>query len=636
MNLMTLNKIFGAATAALLVYLLSSYVSGVLYELPKPRQLAYGLEIEQPEGEGGAESGGSAEAAADLPTLLASADAGKGESAFKKCAACHKLAEGANAVGPSLHGIINRPVEAIGDFKYSGALGKVAQTWDFETLFAYLENPKAYAPGTSMAFAGIKKPEERADLLVYLNEASGSNAPLPEPVAAVAEAAPAEAEAAPAEEAPAAVAEEAPAETAPAEAVAEAATAEDAAPVADAAPAEQVAAAPVPAEAAAAAPAGPRSFAAAMADPDIARGEVVFNTCSLCHVLQENRNGIGPSLYGVVGRAVATVPFYPYSDELRSVGGVWTPERLDAYLTDPAAFVPGVRMAYPGLPNVEDRAGVIAYIVAQTGEAAPAAVAAATPAEVQAPSAAPAPAPKMAEAAPAPQPAAPAPKVAEPAPAPKAEAPATKVAEAAPAPKVAEAPPAPKAAEPAPAPKAAEPAPAPKVAEAAPAPKAVEPTPAPKAVEVAPPAAPAEEKVAAAAPAPAPEPAPAPAPAASASSLPADFVAAYEAASEKDGEKVFKKCSVCHKLEEGKNAVGPSLWGVVGRPQGSVDGFKYSDAIAGLGGEWNFEELSKYLENPKGYAPGNKMAFAGLKKVEERAAVIKYLNEHDGSPVPLP
>lgn len=99
---------------------------------------------------------------------------------------------------------------------------------------------------------------------------------------------------------------------------------------------------------------------------------------------------------------------------------------------------------------------------------------------------------------------------------------------------------------------------------------------------------------------------------------------------------MFKKCAACHKVAEGQNGVGPSLWGVVGRAKASVAGFKYSDALSGLGGTWDYAALNAYLENPKTYAPGNKMAFAGLRTVKERAQVIRYLNEADGSPVPAP
>jgi cytochrome c len=91
------------------------------------------------------------------------------------------------------------------------------------------------------------------------------------------------------------------------------------------------------------------------------------------------------------------------------------------------------------------------------------------------------------------------------------------------------------------------------------------------------------------------------------------------------GKKVFNKCKVCHSLAPGENKIGPSLAGVIGRPAGSVEGFKYSDAMKNSGITWNEETLDKYLADPKGFIPGNKMAFAGLKKEEDRKNVIAYL-----------
>jgi cytochrome c len=93
------------------------------------------------------------------------------------------------------------------------------------------------------------------------------------------------------------------------------------------------------------------------------------------------------------------------------------------------------------------------------------------------------------------------------------------------------------------------------------------------------------------------------------------------------GEKVFNQCKACHTIEAGKNRVGPSLHGVVGRPAGSVEGFQYSPAMKSSGLTWTPEALDKYLTDPKAAVPGNKMAFAGLKKPEDRANVIAYLSQ---------
>lgn len=95
-----------------------------------------------------------------------------------------------------------------------------------------------------------------------------------------------------------------------------------------------------------------------------------------------------------------------------------------------------------------------------------------------------------------------------------------------------------------------------------------------------------------------------------------------------NGEKIFNKCKTCHTLEAGKNKVGPSLQGVIGRTAGTADKFKYSEAMknAGAGGlVWNEETLDKYLAGPKELVPANKMPFPGLPKPEDRADVIAYI-----------
>ena len=103
---------------------------------------------------------------------------------------------------------------------------------------------------------------------------------------------------------------------------------------------------------------------------------------------------------------------------------------------------------------------------------------------------------------------------------------------------------------------------------------------------------------------------------------------AHAAGDPEAGKKVFNKCKACHYADKKKNKVGPYLLGVVGRPVASVEGFKYSKAMKAKAAElgtWTEENLDKYLENPKKVVPGNRMAFAGLKKPEDRANVIAYL-----------
>lgn len=93
------------------------------------------------------------------------------------------------------------------------------------------------------------------------------------------------------------------------------------------------------------------------------------------------------------------------------------------------------------------------------------------------------------------------------------------------------------------------------------------------------------------------------------------------------GKKVFNKCKACHALEAGKNKIGPSLAGIIGRPAGSAEGFKYSDAMMNSGITWTVENIDAYLANPKGFVPKNKMVFVGLKKEADRQNLIAYLME---------
>ena len=103
------------------------------------------------------------------------------------------------------------------------------------------------------------------------------------------------------------------------------------------------------------------------------------------------------------------------------------------------------------------------------------------------------------------------------------------------------------------------------------------------------------------------------------------------------GEKVFKKCSACHMIAaDGKNKIGPNLWGVIGRTAGVIDDYNYSKAMKAYAKEWTFEEMNSYLIKPQAYIKGTKMAFAGLRKEKDRASVILYMNSKSASPKAIP
>ena len=180
-----MNKILGAMLGTLLIMLALNIVTGSIFapkHLDKP---GYDIVVtEQP----AAGAGGAAVQEEPIEQLLTKATVEKGASVSKKCLACHDFTKGGpNKVGPNLYGIVNRDRATHEGFSYSEAMKKKGGKWTIQELNTYLVSPRAMVPGTSMAFAGITKGQDRADLLAYLNTLADNPAPLPTAPAPAAE-----------------------------------------------------------------------------------------------------------------------------------------------------------------------------------------------------------------------------------------------------------------------------------------------------------------------------------------------------------------------------------------------------------------------------------------------------------------
>jgi cytochrome c len=181
MDSFQLNKLAGAFLGTVFILMSISLISDTLFFSPVPEKPGYIVEAAEPVA---AEAGGGDAAAAIEPIapLLASADAAAGETVFKKCVACHTPESGgANKVGPNLWGIVGRAIGSHAGFGYSAGMKEYASNgaWDYEKLSAFIAAPKATVKGTAMGYAGLKKAEERANLIAYLRTLSDSPAPLP-------------------------------------------------------------------------------------------------------------------------------------------------------------------------------------------------------------------------------------------------------------------------------------------------------------------------------------------------------------------------------------------------------------------------------------------------------------------------
>ena len=213
MDSFELNKLLGGLLGAVFVVFSISLASDAIFASPAPETPGYAIAAAEPE-EGA--SGPAEPEIEPIAVRLASVDIAKGETLFGRCSACHTVESGgANKVGPNLWDIVNRPIASHEGFAYSGAMKEFSEggavVWDYDHLDHFLESPKGLVRGTAMGFAGLKKPEDRADIIAYLHTLSDNPAPLP-PAETEAAQAP-EGDVAPAPDAPAVLPEaDAPAE----------------------------------------------------------------------------------------------------------------------------------------------------------------------------------------------------------------------------------------------------------------------------------------------------------------------------------------------------------------------------------------------------------------------------------------
>ncbi|MGO1162126.1 c-type cytochrome [Brucella pseudogrignonensis] len=189
MNSTRTNKFIMAFLAAVFVVMTTGILSDTLFHAPAPEKP--GFIIEAAEGSAGGGAAAPAKEEVSIAVLMQSADPARGETVFKRCAACHTSEKGgANKVGPHLWDVVNRPAASVDGFGYSAAMkafGAEGNKWDYEHLNKFLTSPKGYIKGTAMGFAGDKKDNERADLIAFLRTLSDNPAPLPAADAAPAE-----------------------------------------------------------------------------------------------------------------------------------------------------------------------------------------------------------------------------------------------------------------------------------------------------------------------------------------------------------------------------------------------------------------------------------------------------------------
>ena len=174
-----MNKIIVSIVFAIILVLGINKVTEVIFYVEKPEKSAYQVaNINTDSSTTSTETSSESSEPGNIMAVFASTNSVEGAKIFKKCAACHSIAEGgANKIGPALWGVIGRQAGSIPDYKYSKAMAAYGKKWSFEEMNGFLIKPKDWIKGTKMAFAGLKNEKDRAAVILYMNE--NTNSPLP-------------------------------------------------------------------------------------------------------------------------------------------------------------------------------------------------------------------------------------------------------------------------------------------------------------------------------------------------------------------------------------------------------------------------------------------------------------------------
>ena len=175
MNSFEINKIITAILFTVLIIYGIGKISDIIFDVKEQNIVAY--KIETPEGSA---VQASSKSSIDISAFLATGEVKHGEKVFKKCAACHSVAQGGgNKIGPKLWNVMFRPVASVTDYKYSKALLDYKKEWSWEEMNGFLIKPSKWIKGNKMGFAGLKKEKDRASVILYLNQNSDNPKSLP-------------------------------------------------------------------------------------------------------------------------------------------------------------------------------------------------------------------------------------------------------------------------------------------------------------------------------------------------------------------------------------------------------------------------------------------------------------------------